>query len=827
MKKIVYPTLLLLCLVSFTVFNKEILNELIVSKLNEYDSKKFPEKIYLHTDKPYYSLDESIWFTGYLVHGVSHLKSNKSMVMHVDLIDSNDSIMDSKNIFVARVTGAGDFKISKKWKPGKYLLRAYTNEMRNMSSKDFFQKEITVLATVANDSLASTETTSAAITETNKKEDSYKIPRPELNFYPEGGYLVEGLTNKIAIKVTDPIFKNQTVKGIIVDNDGNEVFTFSTVKFGLGLFILTPEAGKSYKAIVDINGSEETYPLPEVLPKGCLLSAVNNGTNIAINVASNIEGGLKETFLVAHQRGKHLYSKLEPGAVDSYNLNFPTKSMDDGIVHITLFNAEGNPLAERLVFVENENNNISVSATPDKKKLGIREKLTLTIDTKDLEGEVVPSSLSMSVRDMQAVPQNNFAENIRTYLLLNSDLRGKVENPGYFFEKPNDAKRRYLLDLTMMTNGWRRFTWQELINNTSREREFPLEKGIFIKGRTKALKRPYDFRSTATRITFMGKTFHQEPQQSDSLGNFSYGPFIFFDTIPTLLEARLYSFKSEKYKNRNVVILLDNAEAPKPTVERQQVVQSNITDKDQLAAYQKISKYIEQVNLEYEQQMQLLDEVVVVGQRKTEIEKRNEEFDDRTLHGYSDKRVVPEDIIGSETYTIFDLLQRLAGVSVSGTSVSIRGGGSPAFYLDGMPVDSTFVESLYGSDIDFIDVLTGADASVYSNAANGVIAMYSKIGNNISSRNIKRKPGIIDFQAQGFYTTRKFFAPDHINGFEEMTKADMRTTLHWEPYIRILPDQKAEISFFSCDTRGDYVIDIQGISDTGIPFSTISTFTVK
>lgn len=826
MKKTSYYILIFVLLTSFSIYYKTELEKLIVSKLEDYSTKQYPEKIYVHTDKPYYSLDESIWFTGYMVNGIDHLKSNKSRVMHVDLINENDTILDSKQIYITKITGAGDFKISKNWKPGKYLLRAYTNEMRNGNSDDFFQKEITILADTSNETI--TKEKSAT---TNKKittsEDSYKIPRPEINFYPEGGYLIEGLNNRIAIKVTDPIFKNRQIDFKIVDSQENEVFTFNTIKFGLGLFVLTPEPGKTYTAVTDINGSEERYPLPKALEKGYQISAINQGKNIALLVSSNLDEGLKGSFLVSHQRGKYLYHKLETSDKKEYKLNFPTKTLKDGLVHFTIFNPQGNPVAERLVYIENPENNIQVNVTPNKEKFKTREKITLKIDAKDVNGQTIASSLSMAVRDMQAVPQNNFSENIKTYLLLNSDLRGSIENPGYFFEKNNDPKRRHLLDLTMMTNGWRRFTWQSLLHETPKERKFPLENGFYIKGRTKALKKPYDYRSTATRLTFVGNLLHQEPQQSDSLGNFKYGPFIFFDSIPTLIEARLYDFKSERYKNRNVAILLENTEPEKPVVNRNQTLNTTQNDKEQLAAYLKISKYIKQVNLEYEQQMQLLDEVVVVGHKKDEIELRNEAFDDRTDHGYSDKRIVTEDIIGGDSYTIFQLLMNIAGVNVSGTSVSVRGGGSPSFLLDGMPIDSTFVETLSGMDIDFIDVLTGADAAIYSNGANGVIAIYSKTGSNAFSKNIKRKPGIIDFQAKGYYTARKFFAPDHINGFEEMSKADLRTTLHWEPTIRILPDKTAEISFFSCDTRGDYVIDIQGISDTGIPIYNSRTFIVE
>jgi hypothetical protein len=825
MKKSVPVILLLIAVLSFTTYNKDMFQEHIISKLEEYDSKNFPEKIYLHTDKPFYTLNESIWFTGYMVNGINHLKSNKSMVMHVDLIDSNDSIMDSKNIYISRVTGAGDFKISKKWKPGKYLLRAYTNEMRNINTDDFFQKEITVLATVDKDSTSLTEQASLNISEEQTKDD-YTIPRPDLKFFPEGGYLIDGMANKVAIKVMDPIFKNKILKGKIVDNDKNELFTFSSAKFGMGLFLITPEVGKTYTAIVDINGSEERYALPKSLEKGYQISIVNSGANISINLNSNTRDGLKGTTIVAHQRGKYIYSKTETSIQANYKLNFPTKSMDDGIIHFTLFNPQGNPVAERLVYVENPNNRVTITATPDKKDIGTRQKMTLSIDAKNPNGKTIAGSLSISIRDMKALPQNNYVENIKTYLLLNSDLRGRVDNPGYFFENPNDPKKRYLLDLTMMTNGWRRFTWQSLLHEPLKEKPYPIEKGLFIEGTTKLLKKPYSVLSTPTRLTFLGNDIHQENQQSDSLGNFKFGPYVFFDSIATLIESRLYSFSSKKRKNRNIVILLNNTAPNKPKVLHESSLE-NTPDKAQLEAFLKISKYIEQINIEYEQQMQLLDEVVIIGKKKDEIELRNEEFDSRTLHGSSEKRVVIDDVMGADNYTIYELLRRLPGISVSGTSVSIRGGGTPEYYLDGMAIDSSFVDNIIGSDIDFIDVLTGADAAIYSNSSNGIIALYSRTGANIKSKNIKRKPGIIDFQAEGFYTTRKFFAPDHINGFEEMSKADMRTTLHWEPDIRILPNKTAEISFFSCDSRGDYVIDIQGISDSGIPFYDISTFTVK
>jgi len=178
--------------------------------------------------------------------------------------------------------------------------------------------------------------------------------------------------------------------------------------------------------------------------------------------------------------------------------------------------------------------------------------------------------------------------------------------------------------------------------------------------------------------------------------------------------------------------------------------------------------------------------------------------------------------------TVFDLLRRFSGVNVNGNSISIRGGGAPKVLLDNFEVDIEFLRTLSANEVSFIDVYKGANAALFSNAAFGVIAIYSKIGNGRFSRNVKRKPGIINFAAEGFYTAREFYSPDPIKSFDEVNKLAVRTTLHWEPAIRISEQQQTkEISFFSCDMKSDYIIEVEGVSDSGIPLHQISTFSVR
>jgi len=822
-KKIIPILLLSSILISFTLYNKNYFTDLVKEKLETYSSINYPEKIYIQTDKPYYSLDENIWFTSYLVDGISHEKSKKSTVLYVELINDKDSILDKKQLYTNAVTATGDFKISKKWKQGKYLLRAYTNAMRNQGSDYFFQKEILILATKKNDSL---QEGSIASKSTHKITNDFELPRPDLNFYPEGGYLIEGIQNKIAIKIKNKLLGETLITGTINDNEGTEVFNFKTLKFGLCYFTLNPEPNKSYYASIYINGAEERYPLPKALPKGYTLNLVNNGDHILIDVNSTTETGLKGSFLVGHQRGQLFFSKLETSIKNKYSINLPTKDLKNGVAHITLFDPSGNPFCERLVYINNPSKNATIHIKKDKNILKSRKKQTISLDVTDTNGLRLSSFLSMAVRDLAAFPQNTHSENIKTWLLLNSDLRGEIKNPGYFFEKENDYKRRYLLDLVMLTNGWRRFTWNELLYEEQNKTKFSVEKGIHIKGRTLNLNSPYRAKTAATRMSFLGKRILQENQQSNANGVFDYGPFVFFDSIPTLIEARLSNFKSKEKHNRNVLILLNKSNSS-PKISRNALLKSTISDEKQMTAFLKISKYMQDINLEFDKKRRLLDEVVIKAKKEEVLDEKRQAMNDRTNYGEPSDRIVMDELLGSESQSIFDLLRYVSGVSVSGTSVSIRGGGSPAFYLDGMQIDSTFLESISSSEISFIDVLKGVDAAAFMNGGNGVIALYSATGTNTLSKNVKRKPGIIDFKSKGFYTAKEFYAPDHINGAEELMKVDIRTTLHWEPQIRILETDKAEISFFTSDSKGDYLIEVEGISDTGIPVYSWTTFTVE
>lgn len=811
----------IITLLSFTIINN--FRELVIQKLEVY-TNDYPEKIYVKTDKPYYVIGDDIWYAAYLVNGITHKKSSKSNVIYVELINDKDSIVSQKKLYTNDISASGDIEIKKEWRSGTYLLRAYTNHMRNSNSDYFFQKEIPVWDLKENDVLKHVN-----IELDNNDKISVKeapiLERPELNFYPEGGYLINGIQSKIGIKVKDKKNRNINIEGIIKDSENNTISTFKTFQFGLSLLTLKPESGKTYQASIIINGKEETYNLPKPLPQGFNLNLINNGNEIILKTTSNSSIGLKNSLLVGHQRGKVVFEKFIETSSNTYTLKLNTSELNSGVTHFTLFDNNGKPVCERLVFIDNPSNNINIGINKDVNIPKIREEVTLQLDLKDKKGNPVSGNLSLTINDLDAIEKNSNYENIKTYLLLNSDLRGHVKNPGYFFEKENDAKRRFLLDLVMMTHGWSRFTWNDILYKAKNKNQYQIEKGIFISGQTRALKEKGKRISSATRLTFMGPIPQQELKQSDTKGQFNFGPYVFYDSIPTIIEARVKQFKSDFEKNRDVDIFLRNNTYRSPEVSLNNTLKQNNINQTVITNFFKQSQNISEIDNKYSKGIERLEEIIITAKKETEEEKREEELNDRSGNSFPTHRLDMNDILNPEAFSVFSLLSQLPGVSVFNDSISIRNGGTPIILLDGFQVEVDDISFLTGFDIEFIDVLTGASASIIANSGNGVIAIYTKLGNG-SLLNVKRKPGIIDFYYPGFYAAREFYSPDYADSFYDYSKQDIRTTLHWEPKIVITKDAKAEVTFFTSDTRSKYAIEIEGITNEGLPVYSLSTFEV-
>jgi len=283
----------------------------------------------------------------------------------------------------------------------------------------------------------------------------------KFTMYPEGGDLVYGLDGNVAFKAFNEFGKPADVEGVVVTEKGSKVASFSSYHQGMGSFKLNPQNGEKYIIkITKPEGISETFKLPEPLVRGYVMN-LDNSKQGEIGVTVNTTE-VEELALVAQVRGKMYYSTVIKTAVGPNKFSFSTEKFPIGVAQLTLFDSKGIARSERLAFV-NRDKQMSISVETEKEKYLPREKVKMTLVVKDERGLPMPANLSMAVVNDQLL---SFADdksgNILSQLLLQQDLKEKVEEPAFYFNK-KENKSLKALDYLMMTSGWRRFTWEKLL----------------------------------------------------------------------------------------------------------------------------------------------------------------------------------------------------------------------------------------------------------------------------------------------------------------------------------------------------------------------------
>lgn len=797
---------------------------LILNKLKEYNTNKFPEKIYVHTDKAIYSAGEDIWFSAYLVNGVTHQESSKSSVVYVELLNEQGTILSERMLFAESISVHGDFKLPLDLQDGNYTLRAYTNYMQNQPKAFFFEKEIPVYALYARET-----------TDENIQDIAENQNLPDIGFFPEGGYLITGLKNKIAVKIKDADLDTPPILGIVEDADGNKITDFQTFEFGLGYFYLTPEPGKEYNARISSKDENILYSIPLPLAEGYVMNTSISDKDLTIEISTNKKEGLENILLIGHQRGIPVFDHVGKANKKSVLIKVPKTDLAEGVLDLVLFNDTNKPVAERLVYVQKPNEiKLSVRKT-NGNTTQTRDRVDLKIDVRDLSAKVVPSSLSVSITNTSRIDPDKTADNIRSYLLLNSDLRGKIKSPNYFFTKGDEVKKNAQLDLIMMTHGWRRFDWLEFLERQPLEKYKP-EDGIYISGRTINAKPPYQNKISETKMAIRQKGFYQEEQITDQYGQFSYGPYVFVDTVAVLFQAGK-DLSSNKPELANTNVIFDPPKEkprfmPDWTISTFNQVLSNKEKINRTKARNAVFR-----NFEFDEDRELLDEVLLQGKLETKEEIAEKKREKRTRSFEPSHRIIVDEMGKHGGGDFLDLLGMIPGLSIRvkvfdpesvtpNQYVIHMRGLEPSIYLDNVKVSMNIARSIAQADIDFIDIMnTGQASAAYGLEAQGVIAIYSKQGSR-SKGTAEKLPGSITFQKPGFYSARTFYAPDYSKVDRNNNRNDDRATLYWNPKLTTEAYKKTEFTFYTSDDHGPFQVEVQGITDSGIPFFTTSLFEV-
>lgn len=797
-------------LFAFT-FEEDLL-EKIVSKFNHYHNEIPQEKAYLHLDKPYYTAGETIWFKAYLVEANTLIPDTVSIPLYVELIDNQRGKIINKQILkLEGGSAAADFMLPDTLKAGYYQLRAYTNWMLNFDEKLLFTKDFKVYRP-------------------NQVDEPAKLNAQEMDFqfFPEGGNLVEGIENRLAYKAVDALGNGLDVSGMILSDKGDTVMNFESEHLGMGLMTFKPQVGEKYTAKIKYrNIYEKEVLLPKVEKQGFVMGveSVADNNNIRLFVGHNIDNMTGQIAVVGQSQGKICYTAKTVSTKKILLIKIPKNKFPEGVTQFTVFNDKGLPLCERLIYLKKDST-LNISILPNKTQYKTREKVTIDIEAKDAKGQPVSGDFSVSVTDAGQVLEKPFAENIASYLLLGSDLKGRIEQPAYYFSKENPEASRHL-DILMMTQGWRRYQWNDIMKDELPKTKFLFERGLSISGEiSRPNGKPFE---KPVNLTFMfnlkdsTKLFGMGMAEKD--GSFAAYNLDFVDSAKVIIQAVAGS------SNRNTKIFVNKAFTPKVQI---MAIPFNAVsfDEKELADYLKRTKEA----LDFERSLRF-NKSIMLNEVQVKAKKKTVEKDSRVLYDKPSKSLTVDRTMAGYT-NIIDLIRgRFAGVSVSGSAndptITIRGVSSimlssePMFLLDGMQTNKEAILMLPVPDVDRVDVLTGAEASIYgSGAGSGVISVLTKRGNPNYDYSQDETLGVEHFGIAGYYPTKEFYAPKYDVDIPENLRPDFRSTIFWSPKVRTDAKGKASVTFFNTDSQSKVNVNLEGISSTGIPIVAKTTYSV-
>jgi len=713
---------------------------------------------------------------------------------------------------------SGDLDIADSLAAGTYVLRAYTNWMRNAGEGFVYSRRLSIWPASP---IGPQEPTAEALALAARKlrgPGGATASRPDVQFFPEGGNLVEGQPAVVACKAIDASGRGIDVRGQIRNaQNAVVVAAFSSRHAGMGRFALVPGAGQRYHAHLTLpDGSTADYPLPVAQPTGYTLHVVETSESFLVEARYQGTGDAPGPVqLMSQVRGVAAYPGPRPLTGDvPAAWRMPKKNYPNGIVHFTLFDAQGVPQCERLAFVQNGPAALRITVTPDQASYGPHAPVQLTVRVADAQGQPVATNFSLAVSDAGLTALDPNAETVASNLLLTSDLTGYVENPGYYFREQSAATALALDDL-LLTQGWRRFVWQAVLAGQAPPATFTPEQDIVLTGQVVSEhgNRPVP----SSQLTFLQTkpANNVATATTNADGRFTFAGFPVRDTAIITLQAR------RSQGGSNVIIRPDTG--PVPARGPLPVLPPVAAAPPGVAAYVRRSRQAQAADLELHPDKAIrnitLSNVAVTAKRVLVPHD-----DPRRLYGATGSTVVDfaNNPVAQSGMSVLQMLQgRVAGMTVTGNppdlTVQIRGQGTPQIILDGQKVDISFISNMASSDVESVEIFKGPEAAIFGGNG-GVIAIYTKRADpNYKGADLPAAPGMATVRVLGYTTAREFYQPRY-NALLTNPPADPRTsTLYWNPSVRTNANGQVELHFFTADGSGTFQAVAEGLSLSGQP----------
>jgi hypothetical protein len=796
--KLLFFTCIGLFLFCFKVSAQADTSSFLDEKMESYHKTNFKERLFVHIDKSFYLSGENIWMKFYLTDALLHMPSNLSKLVYVEIVNKHNKSVLRYKFQLENGFGDGSFILPDNFLSGNYTLRAYTHWMRNEGPDAFFEQEITVVNT---------------LDDAAKPANTISKSKIGFQFFPEGGNLIVGVESKIAFKATNEFEEGLECNGIILNDRNDTLVSFSSFKMGMGNFMFKPIFGEHYNAIIKIKDSVLKPNIPLIQNSGYSLHLMDDNSDTIFIKVKMVGANVEENLYLLHH-GVQFSRKCQVQQTISGEVNFKISRQElyEGVNRFTIFNNTLKPVCERSYFTYPENK-LSIKVTTNQEVFEPRSIIKVGLNTNNDFNINESSNLSMSVFLMDSIQASSYLQDIESYMLLTSALKGVVQSPSFYFDTINTTKssRYKAIDNLMLTQGWSSYIWENGSRQSSPNLYLPEVEGPIIHSNIFHRNTNLPAKNVLTYFTVPGNRFYFASSKSNDKGEMLFNLKSDLDANEAIVQAEpnltsayrisiLDPFESrftERYKKLFSISSKYKSDLLKRSIASQaeriyiktlDVKQFKLKLPDTLAFFGKpTSTYYLDDYTRFTSMQELIQEYV----KELKVKKKGNDF---------------SIVLWNNKYNMFSQ-------------------SSPFMMIDGVPIFNT--NKLFTFDplkIKKIDILSKVNLT--GSMFNDGVVNYSTYNGDLANFPIDHNALVMEYK--GAQQTKQFYSPSYPNTqSKNSSMPDLRSVLHWEPYIYVNNKDEKQISFYSADLNGKYAIVVQGLSEKGLLGSTIKYITIK
>jgi len=793
------------------------------------------EKVYLHFDNMGYFENETLWFKAYVTRTDNGHASDLSKVLYVELLNPTGDVLQTLKYPIDSLGRShGEMKLDTIMGSGLYEVRAYTRYMTNWGTNAVFSRVIPVFKAPTTEGDYSDLTITPIpyherLPNCRSPLDSLYVQAVgegiysdglaktiSVQFYPEGGDLIAGKKCRVAMLAVDDNGHPYPGEGFVMNEAGDVLANVQTDTLGRGLFELVPDTGKLTFQMRNLKKSERSnvqyFTLPEVKTEGCALSvdAVNEQMLATLQCTKGICGDMLG-YVLMHNGNIIRCDTMK--AVPLMEIEMDRASMPEGVNQLTVFDSWGRIMAERLFFIcPQPDKSDSISVTTLTQRLKPCGKVEMELQTRP------NANLSFSAMDAHTMT-NGKQGNMKTWMLLSSEVRGYIPNVDYYFEADDKAHRRNA-DLLMLTQGWRRYDWRLMSERYTFRKTQPIEDQFYLYGQLKEYRK----RNPVSNVHLYVSLYNQQGQSligngtTDAEGNYAFKmPFMDGEWKMNIYTTR---DMKKKEKRKTYYVGIDRQFSPKPRYLTP--LETAILHPLQPNAFVK-SPFQEEEEEEFipiTQKDHVLQNVTVKAKRRyftnDDWRYKNEAYGklyasfyynvDRELDNILDRgEPVPTigEFINQKLKTDLDQYGYEARNEGKGRNISFiydNNEGSRAEFLDEVKSIYIVFNEKMPASLGMWELIDSPDHNIF-------IYIYThRVFSAESNKGLRRT------YFQGFNQASTFKTEDY-NVIPPM--ADFRRTIWWQPDVTTDAQGKAKVEFFNNSTCEEMYISVEGMTEDG------------